>query len=83
MLKKLRFGYLQSAKKYFHNFVEHVKIVSTTIYKHTSLAYYYFNEINDCIENLEVISKGNLKDNENDIDYGEYKKKIFNFGNED
>ena len=56
------FKYLQSAKKYFHNFVDKIRIISTTINKHTSFAHYYFNEINDCIENLEQLSKGKNKD---------------------
>ena len=51
------FKYLQSAVKYFHNFVSKFKIISTTITKHMSIAHYYFNEINDCIENLEYILK--------------------------
>ena len=72
------FKYLKSAKKYFHNFVNKIRIVSTTINKHTSLAHYYFNEINDCIENLELVSKGNFKEIIND-DEEEQRKKIFNF----
>ena len=76
------FKYLQSAKKYFHNFVDKTKIVSTTINKHTSLAYYYFNEINDCIENLEFISKGNYKDIDNDEEE-QFKKPIFHFREDD
>ena len=51
------FKYLKSAVKYFHNFVKHFKIISTTITKHMSNANYYFNEVNDCIENLEFIIK--------------------------
>ena len=76
------FKYLQSAKKYFHNFVKKIRIVSTTINKHTSLAHYYFNEINDCIENLELISKGNYRE----IDYDENEKprnQIFHFGEDE
>ena len=76
------FKYLQSAKKYFHNFVHKFKIVSTTINKHTSLACYYFNEINDCIENLEFISKGNYNDIDNDEEE-QFKKPILNFRDED
>ena len=77
------FKYLKSAKKYFYNFVDKIKIVSTTINKHTSLAYYYFTEINDCIENLEVISKGNIKEMDNDYQSHESKKKIFHFREDD
>jgi trehalose 6-phosphate synthase/phosphatase len=76
------FKYLQSAKKYFHNFVNKIRIVSTTINKHTSLAHYYFNEINDCIENLELISKGKYKDSDDDFD-DEPKKPIFHFKEDD
>ena len=36
------FKYLKSAVKYFHNFVKHFKIISTTITKHMSNANYYF-----------------------------------------
>ena len=56
------FKYLKSAVKYFHNFVKNVKIVSTTITKHMSSANYYFNEVNDCIENLEYIIKERNKE---------------------
>jgi trehalose 6-phosphate synthase/phosphatase len=73
------FKYLQSAKKYFHNFVDKIRIVSTTINKHTSLAHYYFNEINDCIENLELMSKGKYKDLEEESEDYEPRKQIFHF----
>ena len=49
------FKYLKSAHKYFYNFVKKFKIIFATITKHMSIADYYFNEINDCIENLEYI----------------------------
>ena len=77
------FKYLQSAKKYFHNFVDKIRIVSTTINKHTSLAHYYFNEINDCIENMEFISKGNYKDIDNDEEEEMPKRPIFHFREDD
>ena len=79
------FKYLQSAKKYFHNFVDTIRIVSTTINKHTSLAHYYFNEINDCIENMEFISKGNYKEKEkdNNDDYEQPLRPIFHFKEDD
>ena len=51
------FKYLQSAVKYFYNFVKKFKIITSTITKHMSIAHYYFNEINDCVENLEFIIK--------------------------
>ena len=72
------FKYLKSAKKYFYNFVKKIRVVSTTINKHTSLAHYYFNEINDCIENLEHVSKGNFKEIINDNDE-EPKSRILHF----
>ena len=72
------FKYLQSAVKYFHNFVSKFKIISTTITKHMSIAHYYFNEINDCIENLEHVSKGNFKEIINDNDE-EPKSRILHF----
>ena len=71
------FKYLQSAKKYFHNFVNKYKIVTATINKHTSLANYYFNEINECIENLELLSKQKYKETEENEE--EPRKKIFHF----
>ena len=77
------FKYLQSAKKYFHNFVDKIRIVSTTINKHTSLAHYYFNEINDCIENLELMSKGKYKDLEEESEDYEPRKQIFHFKEDD
>ena len=56
------FKYLKSAVKYFHNFVKKFKIISTTITKHISSANYYFNEVYDCIENLEYIIKERNKE---------------------
>ena len=56
------FKYLKSAVKYFHNFVKKFKIITATIGKHISKANYYFNEINDCIENLEYIIKERNKE---------------------
>ena len=59
------FKYLKSAVKYIHNFVKSYKIISTTITKHMSNANYYFNEVNDCIENLEyIINERNKELNE-------------------
>ena len=73
------FKYIQSAVKYFHNFVKKFKVITTTITKHMSIAHYYFNEINDCIENLEHIAKERMKllaeEKEN--------KKIFQFKDEE
>ena len=56
------FKYLKSAVKYCHNFVRKIKVISTTITKHISNANYYFNEVNDCIENLEFIIKERNKE---------------------
>ena len=74
------FKYLQSAKKYFYNFVNKYKIITTTINKHTSLANYYFNEINECIENLELLSKQKYNEIDNDEESG---NQIFHFKEED
>ena len=74
------FKYLQSAKKYFHNFVNKIRILTATIYKHTSLANYYFNEINECIENLELLSKGKYKEMDDD---DESRNQIFHFKEDD
>ena len=74
------FKYLQSAQKYFHNYVRKFKIITTTITKHMSIAHYYFNEINDCIENLEFINKEQHKIlAEEKLS----KKQIFNFGDDE
>ena len=91
------FKYLKSAVKYFHNFVKKFKIVTTTITKHMSNANYYFNEVNDCIENLEFIIKERNKEmsegkNSKNNSYdrrssGHYEKrnsgKIFNFNDDE
>ena len=88
------FKYLKSAVKYFHNFVKKFKIISTTITKHLSSANYYFNEINDCIENLEFVIKECNKDLPEGKGSSSYikkyshyqfenKGKIFNFGDDD
>ena len=73
------FKYLQSAVKYFHNFVKKFKVISTTIRKHMSIAHYYFNETNDCIENLEYV----LKEMHKDYLEKQSNKKIFHFRDED
>ena len=91
------FKYLKSAVKYFHNFVKKFKIVTTTITKHLSNANYYFNEVNDCIENLEFIIKEKNKEmnegkNSKNSSYdrrssGHFEKKhsgnIFNFNDDE
>ena len=48
------FKYLKSAEKYFTNFGKRVKTITTVIGKKPSEAKYYFNEVNDCIETLEL-----------------------------
>ena len=73
------FKYLQSAVKYFHNFVKKFKVISTTIRKHMSIAHYYFNETNDCIENLEYV----VKEMHKDYLEKQSNKKIFQFRDED
>jgi hypothetical protein len=60
--------------------VNKYKIITTTINKHTSLANYYFNEINECIENLELLSKQKYNEIDNDEESG---KQIFHFKEED
>ena len=88
------FKYLKSSVKYFHNFVKKFKIISTTITKHMSSANYYFNEINDCIENLEYVIKERNKEiaeeklnspynRKNSFNKNDNNKKIFNFGEDD
>ena len=88
------FKYLKSSVKYFYNFVKKFKIISTTITKHMSCANYYFNEINDCVENLEYIIKERNKDlsegkihspyfKKNSSNKIENKSNIFNFQDDD
>jgi trehalose 6-phosphate synthase/phosphatase len=87
------FKYLKSAVKYCHNFVKKIKVISTTITKHMSNANYYFNEVNDCIENLEFIIKErnkeigennsyNRKNSRNDKEISS-NVPIFNFGDDE
>ena len=73
------FKYIQSAAKYFHNFVRKFKIISSTITKHMSIAHYYFNEINDCIENLEFI----IKETHKIMSEKKSNKQIFQFRDEE
>ena len=51
------FNYLNSTKKYLINFNNNIKVITATIGSKPSNAEYYFNEINDCIENIEAISQ--------------------------
>ena len=49
------FKYLKSAKKYFNNFREKIKVVSATVTKQVSLANYFLNNIDDCLEILDTL----------------------------
>jgi trehalose 6-phosphate synthase/phosphatase len=51
------FNYLNSTKKFLINFNNNIKVLTATIGSKPSNAEYYFNEINDCIENIEAISQ--------------------------
>ena len=49
------FKYLNSAKKYFNNFKETIKVVSAIVTKQVSLANYFLNNIDDCLETLDTL----------------------------
>ena len=49
------FNYLKSAKKYFNNFKEKIKVISVTVNKQVSLANYFLNNIDDCLEILDSL----------------------------
>ena len=49
------FKYLKSAKKYFNNFKENIKVISVTVNKQVSLANYFLNNIDDCLEILDSL----------------------------
>ena len=49
------FKYLKSAKKYFNNFKEKVKVISAIVSKQVSLAHYFLNNIDDCLEILDTL----------------------------
>ena len=51
------FKYLKSAEKYFTNFGKKIKVITSVIGKKPSQAKYYFNEVNDCIETLELLTR--------------------------
>lgn len=60
------FKYLKSAEKYFTNFGKKIKVITSVIGKKPSQAKYYFNEVNDCIETLELLTRfdtGKKKEN--------------------
>ena len=49
------FKYLKSAKKYFYNFKEKIKVISAIVTKQVSLAHYFLNNIDDCLEILDTL----------------------------
>ena len=49
------FKYLNSAKKYFNNFTENIKVISAVVTKQVSLAHYFLNNIDDCLEMLDTL----------------------------
>ena len=49
------FKYLKSAKKYFYNFKENIKVISAIVTKQVSLAHYFLNNIDDCLEILDTL----------------------------
>ena len=49
------FKYLNSAKKYFNNFTENIKVISAVVTKQVSLAHYFLNNIDDCLEILDTL----------------------------
>ena len=61
------FKYLKSAEKYFTNFGKRVKTITTVIGKKPSEAKYYFNEVNDCIETLELLIRYNVSDKKENL----------------
>ena len=49
------FKYLKSAKKYFNNFKDKIKVMSVIVNKQVSLAHYFLNNIDDCLETLDTL----------------------------
>ena len=49
------FKYLKSAKKYFYNFKDKIKVISTTVTKQVSYANFFLNNIDDCLEILDTL----------------------------
>ena len=68
------FKYLKSAKKYFNNFKEKIKVMSVTVNKQVSLAKYYLNNIDDCLEILDSLIH---KERNEDIKISNFYKKIY------
>jgi trehalose 6-phosphate synthase/phosphatase len=69
------FKYLKSAKKYFNNFKEKIKVISVTVNKQVSLANYFLNNIDDCLEILDSLIH---KERSEDVKISNFlKKKIY------
>ena len=68
------FKYLKSAKKYFNNFKEKIKVISVTVNKQVSLANYFLNNIDDCLEILDSLIH---KERSEDVKITNFFKKIY------
>ena len=68
------FKYLKSAKKYFNNFKEKIKVVSVTVNKQVSMANYFLNNIDDCLEILDSLIH---KERNDDIKFTNMFKKVY------
>ena len=68
------FKYLKSAKKYFNNFKEKIKVVSVTVNKQVSMANYFLNNIDDCLEILDSLIH---KERNDDVKTSNFYKKIY------
>ena len=74
------FKYLKSAKKYFNNFKEKIKVISATVTKQVSLANYFLNNVDDCLEILDTLIH---KERSEDIKLNLFSKTYFtDFENE-
>ena len=68
------FKYLKSAKKYFNNFKEKIKVISVTVNKQVSLANYFLNNIDDCLEILDSLIH---KERNEDVKFNHMFKKFY------
>ena len=72
------FKYLKSAKKYFNNFKEKIKekikVISVTVNKQVSLANYFLNNIDDCLEILDSLIH---KERSEDVKFSNIIKKYY------
>ena len=68
------FKYLKSAKKYFNNFKEKIKVISVTVNKQVSLANYFLNNIDDCLEILDSLIH---KERNEDVKFSNIVKKYY------